>query len=153
MRKGISTSIIRANVEKLHTLPNSTHYELTFFKPHDLEVVLNYLKLKNATFGVHSPFVYRYKYTHPFPTALEPSKRLNTYNTNLACAKLASRIGAQYVIIHFPGARQFDDWRKTNIINEAIRHIARMNQIIETRIENVYLNEYFHKPEDYVRTI
>ena len=150
MRKGISTSMIRANIEKIETLPVSSHYELTFFKQQDVETVLNFLKKRNATFGIHAPFIYKYKETHPFPTHLLEDLRIDTYITNVFCGKFAKNIGAEYIVIHFPNAKQKDNWKKEKIVNQAINHIVNLNRIIETRIENVYLNDYFHNPQDYV---
>ncbi|MEN3041873.1 MAG: sugar phosphate isomerase/epimerase [Fervidobacterium sp.] len=149
-RKVISTSLIRANIEKLNDLPVSKHYELTFFKENDLSKILEFLHAKNAAFGLHAPFIYRYKQVHPFPTSTIDELRKDTYEKNCNCAILGKNIGARYVVIHFPNAQQSENWiAEQKIVYEATEVIFRLNQIIPVRIENVYMNDYFHSPEDY----
>ncbi|MCX7654840.1 MAG: sugar phosphate isomerase/epimerase [Fervidobacterium sp.] len=149
-RKVISTSLIRANIEKLNDLPSSKNYELTFFKENDLSKILEFLHTKSATFGLHAPFIYRYKQTHPFPTSTIDELRKDTYEKNYNCAILAKNIGAEYVVIHFPNARQSENWIvQQKIVHEAVEAISQLNQIIPVRIENIYMNDYFHSPEDY----
>jgi len=150
-RKVVSTSLIRANIDKLNELPTSQNYELTFFKEHDLERLLDFLKGKNAVFGLHAPFIYRYTEIHPFPTSLNKVLREDTYQKNKACVLLGRDIGAEYIVIHFPNAKQSENWIKDkSILKDAIAHITEINQIIPVRIENVYMNDYFHAPEDYI---
>ncbi|MGC9772253.1 TIM barrel protein [Fervidobacterium islandicum] len=149
-RKCVSTSLIRANVSLLKTLPNSMHYELTFFKKEDLPVVLDFLNEKGATFGIHAPFVFRYQAVHPNPTSLSTELRKETYEKNEQCCKLAKEIGAEYVVIHFPNAKQTENWLKDkNILKEAIEHVRNLSNYCQVRIENVYYNEYFHNAKDY----
>ncbi|ODN30519.1 sugar phosphate isomerase/epimerase family protein [Fervidobacterium thailandense] len=150
-RKIVSTSLIRANAERLETLPQSEFYELTFFRPDDLEKVLNFLKARNARFGVHCPFIYRYAAVHPNPTSLDETLRKDTFEKNELCAGLSRKIGAEYMVLHFPNAHQKESWKKDEkIISEVLEHIATLNQLIEIRLENVYGNDDFHTPEDYI---
>lgn len=150
-RKVVSTSLIRANIDKLNELPPSQSYELTFFKEHDLERLLNFLKDKNATFGLHAPFIYRYMEVHPFPTSLNKVLREDTYQKNKTCALLGKNIGAEYIVIHFPNAKQSENWIKNkSVLKDAIAHITEINKMIPVRIENVYMNNYFYSAEDYI---
>lgn len=149
-RKVVSTSLIRADVNRLAELPHAEHYELTFFKEADLPVVLDFLISKGATFGLHAPFIYRYVAKHPHPTTLDDSLRRDTYEKNRKCALLAKRVGAEYVVVHFPTAKQFDDWRsRREILDEVVREYASLNEIVPVRLENVYMNRYLYQPEDY----
>lgn len=150
-RKVVSTSLIRANIDKLNELPDSQSYELTFFKEYDLERLLDFLKNKDATFGLHAPFVYRYAEIHPFPTSLNRMLRYDTYQKNISCALLGKNIGAEYIVVHFPSAKQSENWIKDkSVLKDAISHITEINQILPVRIENVYMNDYFYNPEDYI---
>lgn len=150
-RKIVSTSLIRANVKRLQTLPCSEFYELTFFKPEDLEHVLAFLKSRNARFGVHCPFIYRYVAVHPHPTSLNRTLRKDTFEKNELCADLSKKIGAEYMVLHFPNAHQKERWKEhRKILSEVLEHIGKLNQMIEIRLENIYGNDDFHKPEDYV---
>uniref|UniRef100_A0A7C5VL77 Sugar phosphate isomerase/epimerase n=1 Tax=Fervidobacterium thailandense TaxID=1008305 RepID=A0A7C5VL77_9BACT len=150
-RKIVSTSLIRADVERLQTLPSSEFYELTFFKPEHLEKVLTFLKSRNASFGVHCPFIYRYAAVHPHPTSLNKDFRKDTFEKNELCANLSKKIGAEYMVIHFPNAHQKECWKDYGeVLSEVLDHIGTLNEMIEVRLENVYGNDDFHKPEDYI---
>jgi len=150
-KKGISTSLIRANVEELNTLPISEHYELTFFNHDDLGRVMDFLEQRKATFGVHAPFIYRYISKHPYPTSDDMLLRRDTYQINLQCAVLAHGINAEYMVIHFPNAVQKDKWlNNRKILEDAINGISMALQHIPVRIENVYMNDVFHTAEDYL---
>ncbi|AEH51435.1 sugar phosphate isomerase/epimerase family protein [Pseudothermotoga thermarum] len=148
MRKGLSTSIIRADVGKIDQLPWFSHYELTFFKQKDVEKVMRFLKERKASFGVHAPFVFRYCQVHPQPTSLNPTLRHDTLKKNQKCIELAKSLGADYVILHFPSAKQSESW--LDIYEDIVQEIACLKTNgIQIRIENVYCNDCFHTSNDY----
>ncbi len=148
IRKGLSTSIIRANISKIDQLPDFDHYELTFFKFEDIEKILDFLTKKRASFGVHAPFVYRYAQIHPQPTSLDPYLRRDTFEKNLECVNLAKRINADYVVIHFPNAEQKENW--LSIYDQVVSEFSSFSQEnFQVRIENVYGNNYFHSANDF----
>ncbi|MCD6551270.1 sugar phosphate isomerase/epimerase [Thermotoga sp.] len=145
MRKGVSTSIIRSNTDLLETLPQADVYELGFFKMEDLERVLCFFAGKS--FGVHAPFVYRYADHHPNPTSLNEEKRKDTFSVNRKCAELSRKIGAEYMVVHFPNAVQKENW--LSIYKELEREFSKLVEIIEVRAENVHGNDHFHGAKDY----
>jgi len=150
-RKGISTSIIRADIEKIDSLPSADLYELTFFKSCDIDKLKKFLSKRGKPFGIHLPFVFRYLLTHPQPTTLDDVVRNDTYDTNLESAQIAKKLGAEYVILHFPSAKQKDSWKNNHkLFEECIEHIEKLNGIVNVRIENVYMNDDFHSAEDYI---
>jgi len=149
-RKGVSTSLIRSNEEHLHLLPMAGLYELTFFRARALEKVLTFLRERNASFGVHLPFVFRYSKVHPLPTSLFESERLDTFEVNLFASLFSRQIGAEYVVVHFPTAQQREDWLEDRtILHECVEHLVKLNEILPVRIENVYMNDRFHNSQDY----
>ncbi len=148
MRKGLSTSIIRANIEKIDQLPPVAHFELTFFDSEDIDELVNFLKHRKSTFGIHAPFVYRYAQIHPQPTSLDSSMRQDTLAKNLDCVKLARRLGAEYVVVHFPNACQRENW--LCIYDTVVEELSKLNNSeIQVRIENVYGNDFFHTAENF----
>lgn len=146
MRKGISTSIIKSNTKFLDQLPKANLYELGFFESKDLETILEFFHGKS--FGIHSPFVYRYADHHPMPTSLDKNSRENTFEVNKRCAELAKKIGAEYIVVHFPNTMQKENW--IFLLKEAKNAFLALNEIIEVRIENVYGNSCFHHAIDYL---
>jgi len=149
-RKCISTSLIRANKELIYTLPYAKHYELTFFKSEDIEIIQRFLNERNSTFGIHAPFIFRYKEIHPNPTSLNDELRDDTFKKNIECAHLAKNMGAQYIVIHYPNAMQKEDWRaEKKVVDSSTKHLTELREIIDIRIENVYFNDSFHSAEDF----
>ncbi len=150
-RKGISTSTIRANILKIHELPLMELYELTFFQKQDLDILKEFLEKRGKSFGIHLPFVFRYASVHPNPTSLDKNLRNDTYVVNIEGARFAKSFGAEYVVVHFPNAKQKEAWKDVyGIVMESLEHFYELNKIIETRIENVYMNDYFHSADDYL---
>ncbi|WP_448376569.1 sugar phosphate isomerase/epimerase family protein [Fervidobacterium sp.] len=150
-RKGISTSIIRADIEKLNFLPDAELYEFTFFKPEDIEILKRFILERKKPFGVHLPFVFRYAQLHPHPTTLDDKLRKDTYDVNIKSALFARELGAEYVLLHFPSAKQKESWRKNvGLVEEVISHLDELNNILSVRIENVYMNDDFHSAFDYL---
>ena len=146
MRRGVSTSLIRSSVELIDMLPEAELYELGFFKPADLEVVVDFLKRRARPFGVHAPFILSYD-SHPSPTSLDPEKRGRTFSVNEICAHIARTLGAEYMVIHFPTAHQDEDWRI--LWNEVVAHVVKLSRIVRIRVENVYGNACFHSADDF----
>jgi len=150
-RKGISTSTIRANILKIEELPFAELYELTFFQKQDLDTLKEFLEKRGKPFGIHLPFVFRYAAVHPNPTSLDINLRNDTYAVNIESASFAKSFGAEYVVVHFPNAKQNEAWKDVyGIVMESLEHFYELNKIIETRLENVYMNDYFHSPDDYL---
>jgi len=145
LRKGVSTSIIRSRPDLLETLPQADVYELGFFKMEDLERVLHFFSGRH--FGVHAPFVYRYVDRHPNPTSLNEEKRWDTFSVNRRCADLSKKIGADYVVVHFPNAVQKENW--LFIYEEVEREFSELATLARVRVENVYGNDHFHSAKDY----
>ncbi len=147
--KGISTSFVRANVDKLHTIPHFERYELTFFRDNDLPALKEFLASRKASFGLHAPFVYRYVNHHPYPTSLDKELRRDTFYKNFQCLKFAESLGADYVVVHFPTALQKENWYSDyfEIIDEfkTLKECAK----VQLRIENVYGNDFFYNCREY----
>jgi len=144
LRKGVSTSIIRSDPHLLTTLPDADLYELGFFKREDLGTILSFFK--NKKFGVHAPFIYRYVY-HPAPTSLNIKERSDTFSINRKCAELSKKIGAEYMVVHFPNAFQKESWLP--IYREVESEFCNLSTLIPIRIENIYGNDHFHEAKDY----
>jgi len=66
---------------------------------------------------------------------------------NKKCAELARKIGAEYMIIHFPNALQKENW--LSVYREVEREFSELAGVISVRVENVYGNDHFHSAEDY----
>lgn len=150
-RKGISTSTIRANILRIDELPLAELYELTFFQKKDLDKLKEFLEKRGKPFGIHLPFVFRYASVHPNPTSLDRTLRNDTYTVNIKSARFAKSFGAEYVVAHFPNAKQKEAWKDVyDIVIESLEYFYELNKIIETRLENVYMNDYFHSADDYL---
>ncbi len=148
MRKGVSTSIIKSNIDLLHKLPDADLYELGFFNAEDLDRIKSFINQKNTSFGIHCPFVYRFP-RHPHLTSMDNAKRKKTMEIIEKCAILSKDLKAEYIVVHFPDSYQNENWLMLlDYIKSFLSHI---NHIIPVRIENVYFNKYFHSYRDYLR--
>ena len=147
MRKGISTSWILSNSDLLYDLPKAELYELGFFKSKDLPKIREFLGKREASYGIHAPFIFSFD-GHPALTSTIEKQRVKNMMIMEKCASFSEKFGAEYMIVHFPNAEQKENW--LYLLPSVSDFLVNLNKKLNIRIENVYGNEYFHDSEDYL---